>query len=416
MSKVYGLLGRKLGHSWSVPLHRAFGCPDYRLIELEPEDLSTFLRREDIGGLNVTIPYKRTVMEFCDGLSEEAQAIGSVNTLVRRADGKLWGWNTDAYGFRYLADRAGVSFAGRKVVILGTGGASLSVGYVARTAGAREVVKISRSGPDNYGNLSRHADADILVNTTPVGMYPDNGAAPLSLDAFPRLRAVLDVVYNPRRTALLLQAEARKIPCADGLAMLTAQAAEAETRFCDRQISSDEIEQALAQLSCDTENIVLIGMPGCGKSVVGNALSCLTGREAVDIDAEIVKRAGKPIPDIFAESGEAAFRELERSVTAEMGKRLGVILVTGGGVVKDERNYAPLKQNGRIYHLVRDLSRLARDGRPLSQGADLSAMEAERRPLYQRFRDAVIGNNDTVKSAAWEIWRDFCAYSGLERA
>ncbi|MBQ9347814.1 MAG: hypothetical protein IJT94_10860, partial [Oscillibacter sp.] len=202
LKKIYGLLGRKLGHSWSAPLHRAFGCPDYALIEIEPEDLPAFLRREDIGGLNVTIPYKRTVMAHCDALSDEARAIGSVNTLVCRPDGTLWGTNTDAAGFRYLAERAGVSFTGRSVVILGTGGASLAVRYVAETAGAGKIVHISRTGPDNYENLSRNADAEILINTTPVGMYPDNGNAPLDLHAFPHLRGVLDVVYNPCRTAL----------------------------------------------------------------------------------------------------------------------------------------------------------------------------------------------------------------------
>ena len=415
MSKLYGLLGRKLGHSWSAPLHRAFGCLDYRLIEREPEDLPAFLEREDIGGLNVTIPYKQTVMAYCDVLSDEARAIGSVNTLVRRPDGKLWGWNTDAAGFRYLAESTGVSFAGRKVVILGTGGASLSVRYAAETAGARAVVRISRTGPDNYGNLSRHADADILVNTTPVGMYPDNGAAPLDLTAFPNLRAVLDVVYNPRRTALLLQAAALGIPCMGGLPMLAAQAAEAEARFFDRPVPQQKMERALAQLAQDKTNIVLIGMPGCGKSAVGDALFRLTGREVVDIDREIVKQAGKSIPDIFEQGGEAAFRALEKAAVREAGKRLGVILVTGGGVVKDPDNYAPLKQNGRITHLIRDLSLLPREGRPLSQGADLAVMEAERRPLYERFRDAAVENSGTVEETAAEIWRDFCAYSGAER-
>lgn len=415
MSAIYGLLGRHLGHSWSVPLHRAFGCPDYRLIELEPEDLPTFLRREDIGGLNVTIPYKRTVMEHCDALSEEARAIGSVNALVRLPDGRLWGGNTDAAGFRSLVGRSGLSLAGRKVVILGTGGASLSVRYVAETAGAREVVRISRSGPDDYEHLSRHADADILVNATPVGMYPDNGAAPLDLRAFPKLSGVLDLIYNPCRTALLMQAEALGIPCAGGLSMLTAQAAEAETLFTGRPIPPEAIERAMAQLSRDTENIVLIGMPGCGKSAVGRALSRLTGREAVDIDAEIVRQTGKSIPEIFADGGEAAFRELERRATAEAGKRVGVILITGGGVVKDARNLASLRQNGRIYHLVRDLSLLSRAGRPLSQGADLAAMDAERAPLYRAFRDQAIDNDGTIEEAAEKIWRDLHADLSAER-
>ena len=277
-------------------------------------------------------------------------------------------------------------------------------------------MRISRNGEDNYGNLSRHADADVLINATPVGMYPENGKSPVDLRAFPNLSAVLDVVYNPRRTALLLQAEELGIPCAGGLPMLVYQAAEAEERFFDRSIPRTETERVLGNLSRDTENIVLIGMPGCGKSVVGSALARLTGREAVDIDREIVSKAGKSIPEIFAEGGEAAFRDWERRVTAEAGKRIGVILITGGGVVKDERNYAPLKQNARIYHLVRDTALLPREGRPLSEGADLAAMEEERRPLYRRFRDVAIDNSGAVRDTAGEIWRDFCAYSGAERA
>ena len=222
--RVYGLLGRKLGHSWSVPIHTALGCAGYRLIELEPEELAPFLRREDIGGLNVTIPYKRDVMPLCDVIDPAAEAIGSVNTIVRRPDGKLMGCNTDIDGFRYMARRAGISLAGKKVVILGSGGASLTAQAAARQEGAAEITVISRSGPDNYENLGRHADAQVLVNTTPVGMYPKNGEQPVDLAVFPALEGVLDVIYNPRRTALLLQGAARGIPCSDGLPMLVAQA------------------------------------------------------------------------------------------------------------------------------------------------------------------------------------------------
>ena len=215
--KIYGLLGRKLGHSWSPPIHKALGCEDYRLFEREPEELAEFLSRPDLGGLNITIPYKRDVMAYCDGIDGTAKAIGSVNTLVRRADGKLYAWNTDAAGFRWMAERAGISFAEKKVVILGSGGASLTAQAVCRAMGAREVIVVSRSGEHNYENLSRHADAEILVNTTPVGMYPAAGVSPVDLAAFPNCTGVLDVIYNPRRTALLLQAEDLGIPCSDGL-------------------------------------------------------------------------------------------------------------------------------------------------------------------------------------------------------
>lgn len=410
--KLYGLLGRELSYSWSPPIHTAFGCPDYRLLELEPEELSAFLSREDIGGLNVTIPYKLAVMPYCDVIDEAAQRIGSVNTLVRREDGKLYAWNTDAVGFSWMAQRGGISFAGAKVVILGSGGASRTVRAVAQTEGAEQVIVVSRSGTDNYDNLSRHADADIIVNTTPVGTYPGNGKSPVDLRTFPHCRGVLDLIYNPRRTALLLQAEELGIPHSDGLPMLVAQAKAAEEYFFGKSISDSENERILSMLRQEMTNIVLIGMPGSGKSTVGKALAKLTGREAIDLDTRIVEKAGCSIPEIFARGGEAEFRRYEREVTLEVGKLSGKILLTGGGVVKDSKNYPALHQNGRIYHLVRDLDTLPTDGRPLSQGADLCTMWLEREPLYAAFRDTVIDNNSSVQDTADRIWRDFCAHSG----
>ena len=394
--RIYGLLGRKLGHSWSVPIHAALGNGAYRLLELEPDGLAPFLHRKDIGGLNVTIPYKRDVMPLCDEIDPAAEAIGSVNTIVRCADGKLVGYNTDIDGFLYMACRAGISLSGKKVVILGSG----------------EVVVVSRFGPDNYDNLSRHADAEILVNATPVGMYPGNGQSPVDLSVFPVCQGVLDVIYNPRRTALLLQAEARSIPCSDGLPMLVAQAVAAEERFFNRSIPAGENERILVQLRREMTNLILIGMPGSGKTTVGEALSRLTGREAVDLDQMIETTAGCSIPEIFQREGESGFRARERAAAGGAGKRTGVILLTGGGIIKTAENYAALHQNGRIYQLVRDLSLLPTEGRPLSQGADLAAMWRERAPLYARFRDVEIDNSGTVEDTAAAIWRDFCAHSG----
>ena len=410
--KIYGLLGRKLGHSWSVPIHTALGCQGYRLIELEPEELGAFLARPDIGGLNVTIPYKRDVMPFCDVIDDGALAIGSVNTLTRRADGKLYAFNTDAAGFCWMAKRVGISFNGKKTVILGSGGASLTAQAMAKHLGAREVVVVSRSGENHYGNLFLHADAEIVVNTTPVGMYPGNGAAPVDLQEFPVCKGVLDVVYNPRRTALLLQAEGLGIPCSDGLPMLVAQAKAAEEHFFGKSIPDSENERILAQLRQETCNIVLVGMPGSGKTTVGQALAELTGREAVDVDQRIVARAGCSIPEIFARDGEETFRALEREETAKAGKLSGKIILTGGGVIMDARNYAPLHQNGRIYHLIRDLDILPTDGRPVSQSTDLHALWEKRAPFYARFRDAAIDNSGTVEATAAAIWRDFCENSG----
>jgi len=410
--RIYGLLGRKLGHSWSPSIHAALGCDDYKLIELEPEELGAFLSRADIGGLNVTIPYKRDVMPFCDVIDETAKAIGSVNTLLRRPDGKLYAWNTDAAGFRWMAERAGIQLSGKKVIILGSGGASLTAQAVSRAMGAREVIVVSRSGEHNYENLHLHADAEIVVNTTPVGMYPAVGESPVTLSVFPRCEGVLDVVYNPRRTALLLQAEKLGIPCSDGLPMLVAQAKAAEEHFFEKAIPDSENDRILTMLRQETCNIVLIGMPGCGKTTLGHELAALTGREAIDVDQCIVEHAGCSIPEIFAQGGEPAFRAMEREMTAKIGMLSGKIILTGGGVVKDPRNYASLHQNGRIYHLIRNLDLLPTDGRPLSQGANLSAMWAEREPLYTAFRDVVIDNNGSVEETAASIWRDFCENSG----
>ncbi|NLI52977.1 MAG: shikimate kinase [Clostridiales bacterium] len=406
--RIYGLIGRSLLHSYSVPIHRALGNEAYALYPLEPEALGEFLLRKDVAGLNVTIPYKRDVMAYCAELDETAREIGSVNTLVRREDGTLKGYNTDAYGFRYMAMRAGISFADQKVVILGSGGSSLMVRYVAQRGGARQIVVVSRSGADHYGNLDRHADAQVLVNTTPVGTYPQTGEMPVDPALFPACEGVLDLVYNPRRTALLFRARELGISCSDGLSMLVAQAKAAEELFFGKAIADGENERILRLLSQTMQNIVLIGMPGSGKSTVGEALARLTGRKMVDLDEQIARAAGCSIPEIFTHSGEAAFRKLEREQTQVWGRESGLILVTGGGVVKDERNYPALKQNGRLYEIRRDIALLAREGRPLSANADLSDMLRERGPLYERFRDARIANDALPEQAAEQIWQDFC--------
>lgn len=406
--KLFGLVGRTLGHSWSVPIHRALGCSSYRLFELEPNELEGFFRREDIGGINVTIPYKREVMHYCGFISPEAEAIGSVNTIIRDENGTLCGYNTDLFGLSYMAESAGIDFAGTKTVIFGTGGAALTARYAAASSGAEEVVLISRNGENNYENLSLHRDAHILINATPLGMYPDVGKAPCDPAFFPDCRGVLDLVYNPLRTALILRAQELGIPCAGGLSMLVAQAVKAGELFCKKRFFSPVISRILNDIRQNTENIVLIGMPGSGKSVVGRSLSALSGRELIDTDACIEKRAGASIPEIFRVSGEDEFRRLEREEIARAGLKNGVIIVTGGGAVKDERNLAPLRQNGRIYWLRRDLNMLSRKGRPLSENADLEKMYRERLPMYERFSDCTTENSGTPEAAAERIWRDFC--------
>ena len=405
--KLYGLLGRRLGHSWSVPIHRALGCEGYRLIELEPGELEGFLRRGDIGGLNVTIPYKRDVMQFCDEIDPAAQAIGSVNTLVRR-DGKVCGYNTDIDGFVYMLRRADISLAGKKVIVLGSGGASLTARAAAKREGARETVVVSRSGPDNYENLERHADGSVLINTTPVGMWPDMEGSPVALTRLPGLEAAADVIYNPGRTELLLQAEELGLRRTGGLSMLVRQAVRAEELFFDKAIPDSETGRILTQLRQDRTNIVLVGMPGCGKTAVGRELAALSGRTLADLDGELVRRAGKSIPEIFAEEGEGAFRELEGQVLAEACAGHGQIIATGGGAVLRAENRNAMRRTGRVYFIRRDLDVLPREGRPLSQSGDLAEMYRRRKPLYHAAADAVVDNSAALSETAALIWQDFC--------
>ena len=410
--RIYGLLGRKLGHSWSVPIHQALGCSGYRLIELEPDQLGDFLRREDIGGLNVTIPYKREVMRFCDVLDPAAAAIGSVNTLVRR-EGKLYGYNTDIDGFLYMLRRANITLAEKHVVILGSGGASLTAQAAAKREGAREIAVISRTGADNYENLpEHHAGAEVLINTTPVGMWPNLADSPVDLTRLPRLEAVADVIYNPGRTDLLLQAESLGLARSGGLPMLVAQAVRAEELFFDRAVPAEATGRITARLRHDRTNLVLVGMPGCGKTTVGRELARLSGRPLVDLDGEIVKRAGKPIPEIFAREGEGVFRDLESQVLSEACAKSGQVIATGGGAVLRAENRAALRRTGRVYFLRRDLNALPTAGRPLSQRGSLEEMYRAREPLYRGAADREVDNRVSPEDTAQQIWRDFCENSG----
>ena len=395
----YGLLGEKLGHSFSPQIHRDLAGYDYQLLPTPPEAVEDLFARRAFQGLNVTIPYKRTVMPLCDEIDPRAAAIGAVNTVVNR-NGRLTGYNTDIDGFLYMARRAGVDMAGKKVVILGSGGTSRTARAAAGELGAREIITVSRHGEDNYQNLSRHADAQVLVNTTPVGMYPNWGQSPVSLESFPALEGVLDVVYNPLRTALLLQAEERGLPCSCGLPMLVAQAKRAAELFTGQNIDDSRAEAVLHGLRGQLTNIVLIGMPGCGKTTVGRALAGKLGRTFVDLDEEIVRRAGTSIPEIFAREGEAGFRERESALVREFGERTGLVVSTGGGVVTRRENYIPLKQNGLLLHLRRDPAALPTDGRPLSQATAPEELWRRRAPLYAAFADGEIDNNGTL---AWTL-------------
>lgn len=394
-----GLLGRKLGHSYSPQIHSYLGPYSYELFEKEPEELADFLKYGDFTAVNVTIPYKKEVMSYLDEISPTARKIGAVNTVVRRPDGTLFGHNTDYFGFASMVRRSGLSVSGKKVLVLGSGGASNTVVAVLTEMQANVVV-ISRSGENNYENIQLHSDAAVIVNTTPVGMYPHTGVSPVRLSGFPRLEAVLDVVYNPARTQLLLDAEALGLPCRNGLWMLVAQAKEAAEYFTGQQISDSVIGNIYNKLSEQMQNIVLIGMPGCGKSTIAALLAEKLGRTALDADEEVIRLAGKPIPDIFDRDGEKIFRDLETQALESIGKSTGAIIATGGGCVTQQRNYPLLHQNGRIFWLTRPLDALPTDGRPLSQNNKLTDLYEIRKPLYEAFADHIIDNSghpeDTV--------------------
>ena len=404
----FALLGEKLGHSFSPQIHRALAGCDYQLLPTPPEAVADLFRRRDFRGLNVTIPYKQTVMPLCDEIDPRAAAIGAVNTVVNR-DGRLTGYNTDIDGLIYLARRTGVDMAGKKVVILGSGGTGRTARAAAGELGAAEIVTVSRGGEDNYETLSRHADAQVLLNTTPVGMYPNCGVSPVSLDAFTHLEGVLDVVYNPLRTALLLEARERGLPCSCGLPMLVAQAWRAEELFTGSAIPAETVEAVLAGLTAQLENVVLIGMPGCGKSTVGRALARRQGRAFLDLDRLIEERAGKSIPAIFAQEGEEAFRTLESWAVREAGARTGCVISTGGGVVTRAENCAPLRQNGVIIHLTRPLDRLPTAGRPVSQSTDLQTLWERRRGLYAAFADRTVDNGGPLEETLDTIEKELSA-------
>lgn len=382
----FGILGEKLSHSYSPMIHRLLGDYAYDVFEKSPDEVGTFLRSGSFDGFNVTIPYKKTVYEQMDVVSDAAKEIGSVNTVVRMADGRLFGDNTDVYGFRRMVEKTGVSLSGKKVLVLGSGGASVAVQYVLRQLQARTVV-ISRKGPDNYGNLQKHADAFAIVNTTPLGMYPKNGENPVNLADFPACRLVLDLIYNPARTALLLQAEELGIPYENGLYMLVAQAKRASELFTETSIADSEIDRIYGIMCRDLQSIILIGMPGCGKSTVAKKLGDLMGRPVLDTDEEFTKRYNKSPEEVIRSDGEETFRRMETEVLRETASRSGVILSTGGGVVTREENYPLLHQNGVIIWLKRDTECLETAHRPLSQAVGTAELYREREPLYEAFSD-----------------------------
>lgn len=405
--KQFGLIGERLGHSHSKTLHGYLADYRYDLWPMPPEAVDGFMREGSFDGMNVTIPYKKTVIPYLSEIGNTARRIGAVNTIVRRADGSLFGDNTDFYGMMEMARRAGICFEGRKTLVLGSGGTCLTACDVVRENGGTPVV-VSRSGENNYQNLHLHRDAAFIINTTPLGMYPNPHAQAVDLHDFPNLQGLLDVVYNPLRTQLMMQAEELGIPCEGGLSMLIYQGVLASEIFEGKPLPRERVVSAERALRRSITNLVLIGMPGCGKSTIGRELADLLNMPLVDLDAEIEREAGMSIPQIFASEGEEGFRKRESQQVQKFGSVGGNVLVTGGGAIKDPLNRKYLRMNGFVAHITRPMKNLSMDGRPLSQSREaLEAMWQQRKPMYEACRDAVFANDTTIDACVHKIREAF---------
>ncbi|MBE6584658.1 MAG: shikimate kinase [Ruminococcaceae bacterium] len=400
-----GLIGRTLSHSFSPQIHRELADYSYYLFELEENELEAFIKDSNsFDACNVTIPYKKAVMPYLDEISEEAEKIGSVNTILRREDGTLRGENTDYYGFSYLLHRGNISITGKKVAILGTGGASVTAYAVCSDLGAESITFVSRTGEVNYQNVyDVAADTEVVINCTPVGMYPHNEISPIELSRMPYVESVADMIYNPKKTKLLLDAQRLGINNVNGLSMLVSQAKRACELFLGCHIDDSEIDRVIRAVEQETQNIVLVGMPGCGKSTIAKLLSQKTGRALIDTDDLIVEYEGRSIPEIFATDGEEYFRGVEHRAAAEAGKQSGKIIATGGGIVTREDNYDSLCQNATVVFIKRDVSRLSRGGRPLSQNGDLEQMYQKRLPMYRQFCEVEVSNDTTPENCVRRI-------------
>jgi len=406
----YGLIGEKLGHSYSKEIHELIGLYEYELKEIPREELKSFIEGRDYLGLNVTIPYKQDVIPMLDFIDDGAKAIGAVNTIVNK-DGKLYGYNTDYYGLMKLIKDSGLNFEGKKVLVLGTGGTSKTSCAVLDSLKVSERFLVSRSGKDGaitYEEaIEKHSDADYIVNTTPSGMFPNIDSAAVDIKSFTSLKGVFDVIYNPTRTKLMLQAEELGIPAYCGLKMLVEQAVVAAGFFVGTKVSEDVSDKIYKIIRGKNENIVLIGMPGVGKSTVGKRLAKDLNMTYVDTDDELVAKEGREITDIFKDSGEAYFRDLEAEVVKECASRKNCIISTGGGAVLRQSSVDVLKAFGRLCFLHRDIEGLRPTAdRPLANDFEkIKKLYEERLPIYQRAADIQIDSDNGPDEAVKQIER-----------
>ncbi len=402
--KKYGCIGKKLTHSFSKEIHAKLADYNYELIELSEEEIPPFFEKKDFEAINVTIPYKETVIPYLDSVSDIAKRIGAVNTVVNR-NGELRGYNTDYFGMKALIERVGLDLNGKKVLVLGTGGTSKTARVVAADLGSSQILTVSRrktEGTITYEEaVTIHSDAEIIINTTPAGMFPDCEAKPIGLSAFERPKGVIDAIYNPLCTNLVLEAEARGIKAEGGLYMLVMQAVVAVEKFLDTEISKDVADRVFSEILAAKENIVLTGMPGSGKSTVGKLL-WLDGYKFIDTDTEIEKRCGCTIKELIAAKGEKYFRDLETEVIREVSAQSCRIISTGGGAILREENVSALKRNGRLFFIDANLSRLqATDDRPLSDTEDkLARLYHERINIYKATADVIVPEMGTAEAEA----------------
>ena len=404
----FGLLGRTLGHSFSPRIHSALGNTNYELFEREPSQLQEFFADSELQGINITIPYKVNALEACDVVDPRAERIGCVNAMVRK-DGKWHGYNTDYDGFVFTLQHAGIDVAGKECIILGYGASSATVHVALEDLGAKNIVHLSRKTAPFYGDAPNYYEtAQIIINCTPIGMYPHNPANLIDITQFSKLEGVVDLIYNPRRTILLLQAEMMEIPHCDGLPFLVAQGVEAANHFQGESFGTKEIEQILRDMRREKENIILIGMPGVGKTTVGKALGEEMSRTCIDVDHELEKEIGD-ISTYITEQGEPAFREKEAEMIAKFGTQTGLIISTGGGCVTVPKNFAHLRQNGRIYQLTQPIENLSTTGRVLSSGGldRLRELEEIRTPMYESFAQSIIEHNRNAPETVATILEDF---------